>query len=38
MAKQYAEADEQVFSKIRERLGFDRAESVNVGAAPTPPR
>ena len=37
MAKQYAAADEQIFSKIRERLGFDRAESVNVGAAPTPP-
>ena len=37
LAKQYAAADEQVFSKIRERLGFDRAESVNVGAAPTPP-
>ena len=37
MAEKYAQADEQVFSKIRERLGFDRAESVNVGAAPTPP-
>jgi len=37
MAKQYAGADEQVFSAIRERLGFDKAESVNVGAAPTPP-
>ncbi len=37
MAKQYAAADEQIFSKVRERLGFDRAESVNVGAAPTPP-
>ncbi|MEK6229047.1 MAG: long-chain fatty acid--CoA ligase [Actinomycetota bacterium] len=37
LAQGYAEADEQVFSKIRERLGFDQAESVNVGAAPTPP-
>ncbi len=37
LAQSYAQADEQVFSKIRERLGFDRAESVNVGAAPTPP-
>jgi len=37
MAEKYAQADEQVFSKIRERLGFDRAQSVNVGAAPTPP-
>ena len=37
LAEKYAQADAQVFSKIRERLGFDRAESVNVGAAPTPP-
>ncbi len=37
MAEKYAQADEQVFSKIREKLGFDRAEAVNVGAAPTPP-
>jgi long-subunit acyl-CoA synthetase (AMP-forming) len=37
LAEQYAKADEQVYSKMRERLGFDRAESVNVGAAPTPP-
>ena len=37
LAQGYAQADEKVFSKIRERLGFDRAESVNVGAAPTPP-
>jgi long-subunit acyl-CoA synthetase (AMP-forming) len=36
LAQGYAQADEKVFSKIRERLGFDRAESVNVGAAPTP--
>jgi long-subunit acyl-CoA synthetase (AMP-forming) len=37
LAQGYAQADEQVFSSIRVRLGFDQAESVNVGAAPTPP-
>ncbi|MGI8750490.1 MAG: AMP-binding protein, partial [Thermoleophilaceae bacterium] len=37
LARQYAEADEQVYSKMRERLGFDKAEALNVGAAPTPP-
>ncbi len=37
LAAQYAKADEMVFSKMRERLGFDQVESVNVGAAPTPP-
>jgi long-subunit acyl-CoA synthetase (AMP-forming) len=37
LAAQYAQADEHVFSKMRERLGFDQVESVNVGAAPTPP-
>ncbi len=37
LAAQYAQADEKVFSKMRERLGFDQVESVNVGAAPTPP-
>ena len=30
-------ADELVLSKIRARLGLDQVESVNVGAAPTPP-
>jgi long-subunit acyl-CoA synthetase (AMP-forming) len=30
-------ADRLVLSKIRERLGLDQVESVNVGAAPTPP-
>jgi long-chain acyl-CoA synthetase len=34
---EYAKADELVLSKIRARLGLDRVESVNVGAAPTPP-
>jgi long-subunit acyl-CoA synthetase (AMP-forming) len=37
LAQRYAALDEKVLSKIRERLGFDAAESVNVGAAPTPP-
>jgi long-subunit acyl-CoA synthetase (AMP-forming) len=31
-----AQADEQLFSKLREQLGLDQAASVNVGAAPTP--
>jgi len=31
-----AQADEQMFSKIREMLGLDQAIAVNVGAAPTP--
>ena len=33
----YDKADELVLSKIRARLGLDQVESVNVGAAPTPP-
>ena len=37
LAEQYAKADEMVFSKMRKQLGFDDIESVNVGAAPTPP-
>jgi long-chain acyl-CoA synthetase len=37
LADRHRVADEQVLSKIRERLGFDQVESVNVGAAPTPP-
>ena len=36
LAEEHAKADELVLSKIRERLGFDEVESVNVGAAPTP--
>jgi long-subunit acyl-CoA synthetase (AMP-forming) len=31
-----AEADEQMFSKLRAMLGLDQAVAVNVGAAPTP--
>jgi long-chain acyl-CoA synthetase len=37
LAEEYAKADGLVLSKIRERLGLDQVESVNVGAAPTPP-
>jgi long-subunit acyl-CoA synthetase (AMP-forming) len=31
-----AQADEQMFSRLREMLGLDQAIAVNVGAAPTP--
>ncbi|MEV4422652.1 AMP-dependent synthetase/ligase [Patulibacter sp. NPDC049589] len=31
-----ATADERIFAPLRARLGLDAAESVNVGAAPTP--
>jgi long-subunit acyl-CoA synthetase (AMP-forming) len=31
-----AQADEQIFSRLREMLGLDQAIAVNVGAAPTP--
>src|SRR6201999_4080572 len=31
-----AEADEKMFSKIREMLGLDQVLTVNVGSAPTP--
>jgi long-subunit acyl-CoA synthetase (AMP-forming) len=37
LAQEYAKADELVLSKVRARLGLDQVESVNVGAAPTPP-
>ncbi|MGZ4249968.1 MAG: AMP-dependent synthetase/ligase [Solirubrobacteraceae bacterium] len=33
---QVADADERLFSKLREMLGLDQAKGVNVGAAPTP--
>ena len=35
---EHGKADELVLSKIRARLGLDAVESVNVGAAPTPPQ
>src|SRR4051812_29832116 len=34
---EHEKADGMVLSKIRERLGLDRLESLNVGAAPWPP-
>ena len=37
VGEEHAKADELVLSKIRARLGLDQVESVNVGAAPTPP-
>jgi long-chain acyl-CoA synthetase len=37
LAGEHGKADELVLSKIRARLGLDAVESVNVGAAPTPP-
>jgi long-subunit acyl-CoA synthetase (AMP-forming) len=36
LAQEYAKADEMVLSKIRGRLGLDRLEALNVGAAPCP--
>ena len=36
LAREYAEADAAVLSKLRERLGLDQLEALNVGAAPTP--
>jgi long-chain acyl-CoA synthetase len=37
LRQEHAKADELVLSKIRERLGLDQLEALNVGAAPTPP-
>jgi long-subunit acyl-CoA synthetase (AMP-forming) len=37
LEQQWQKFDELVYSKIRGNLGFDRIESMNVGAAPTPP-
>jgi len=34
---EHAKADELVLSRLRERIGLDRLEAVNVGAAPSPP-
>jgi long-subunit acyl-CoA synthetase (AMP-forming) len=36
IAEAAAQADEQLFSKLRVQLGLDEALAVNVGAAPTP--
>ncbi len=36
LALEYAKADEEVLSDLRARIGLDKAEAVNVGAAPTP--
>ena len=36
IASAAAQADEQLFSKLRAQLGLDEAVAVNVGAAPTP--
>jgi len=36
LERRVAEADVNLFSKLREMLGLDQARSVNVGAAPTP--
>jgi long-chain acyl-CoA synthetase len=33
---QVAQADDQMFSKLREMLGLDQVVTVNIGAAPTP--
>ena len=37
LREEHAKADELVLSKLRERIGLDRTEAVNVGAAPSPP-
>ncbi len=36
LAEQVREADEQIFAGLRETLGLDQVEAINVGAAPTP--
>jgi long-chain acyl-CoA synthetase len=36
LAAEVAEADKQIFAGLRQMLGFDQVEAVNVGAAPTP--
>ena len=37
VGEEYEKADQLVLAKIRAGLGLDQVESVNVGAAPTPP-
>jgi long-subunit acyl-CoA synthetase (AMP-forming) len=36
LAEQVAKADAEIFSGLREMLGLDQIEAINVGAAPTP--
>ncbi len=36
LAEQCAAADSEIFAGVREMLGLDQVESINVGAAPTP--
>ncbi|HEY0632633.1 MAG TPA: long-chain fatty acid--CoA ligase [Thermoleophilaceae bacterium] len=36
LAEEYEKADSLVLSKIRDKLGLDRLEALNVGAAPCP--
>jgi long-subunit acyl-CoA synthetase (AMP-forming) len=36
LALEYAKADEAVLSDLRARIGLDKVEAVNVGAAPSP--
>jgi long-chain acyl-CoA synthetase len=36
LAEQVAKADAEMFSGLREMLGLDQIEAINVGAAPTP--
>jgi long-subunit acyl-CoA synthetase (AMP-forming) len=37
LQEEYEKLDREVLSGIREMMGLDQVESVNVGAAPTPP-
>jgi long-chain acyl-CoA synthetase len=36
LAEQVARADAEIFAGLRETLGLDQVEAINVGAAPTP--
>ncbi len=36
LAAEVAEADAEIFAGLRQTLGLDQVESINVGAAPTP--
>jgi long-chain acyl-CoA synthetase len=36
LREQVAEADAQIFAGLRQTLGLDQVEAINVGAAPTP--